>query len=66
MSVSTLVVDGGMVVVVGRERFGLLLTPNRALAFADARNLASFQERDALRMYSINYQRIITLPWCNW
>ena len=66
MSVSAVVVDGGMVVVVGRERFGLLMTPNRASPFADARNVVSFQERDPLRMYSINYRRIITLPWCNW
>ena len=53
MLVSTVVVDGGMVVVVGREHFGLLMTPNQASAFADARNLASFQERDLVHMYSI-------------
>ena len=50
----------------GKRAFGLLMTPNRASAFADAQNLVSFQERDLVHMYSINYQHIITLLWYNW
>ena len=65
MLVSTVVVDGGMVVV-GKEHFGLLMMPNRALVFADAQNLVFFQERDTVGMYSINYQNIIMLLWYNW
>ena len=55
MVVSAVVINGGKLVVVGREHCGLLMMPNQVLAFADAQNLASFQDSGRVGMYSIGY-----------